>query len=94
MSYGFTVWEKVEFEQLQDDTFKVGENIYNTNFNDDPDYWEDEILGEVSYHRLYDENENNTDYVVVYPRIKQEDYQPEEWCEEYDTDNCFIVKIG
>lgn len=96
MGYGFTSWMKIdEFEQIDYETFKVGENIYKTKSNEyDPEYLVDEVMGKASYYSLYDENGNESNYKVVYPLIEQEEgCGPQEWDEIYDTENCFVVKI-
>lgn len=94
MGYGFTNWKKVSYEQIDYETFKVGENIYKTKSNEyDPEYLDNEIM-KASYYSLYDENGNESNYKVVYPLIEQEEgCEPQDWDEIYDTENCFVLEV-
>jgi len=81
---------KINYEQLSNDKFKIDEKIYKVNHSEEPNYWNDSVLN-ISYHKLYDQNGEESIYVLAFNRI--EGVTSEEWSEEYDIENQYILAI-
>lgn len=82
----------VEFKEVNRDTFIIKGKTYKVKWDKDPEYINDGIL-DISYWDLYDTDDEETEYVLAFDKREN----PEvinEWADEYDTENMYVLALN
>ncbi|MFA5307336.1 MAG: hypothetical protein WC365_07855 [Candidatus Babeliales bacterium] len=83
-----------DFEEIDHSkgTVKIDGKTYHWNKDNDPEYQDDEVL-DISYWTLHDEDGESTNMVLAYD--KRDDVEdPQEWGDEYDADNPYVLAFN
>lgn len=92
---------RIKFESLgrtdngNKETFLINGKNYTADYNRDPQYREDNVLCEISYYDLLDEEGESISYILAYDKIEgisAEDIN--EWSDEYDSDNPYVLEFN
>jgi len=84
---------KVKFEEIDSKTFRINGEIYTVNHDKDHEYIDDGVLN-LSYHHLEKDGEQSQ-YILAFDKIEgieQEDIN--EWSDEYDSNNPYILEFN
>jgi hypothetical protein len=82
---------KVKFEDLGDSKLKINGKIYTYDDTLDPEYQDDGVL-DISYYTLEDEDGEPTNMVYAFDAKDCEN--PQEWCDQYDADNPYVLEFN
>jgi len=89
---------KIKFEELGAMNDKKGEHflidgkIYTCDYVNDPSYIDDGVLN-LSYYELLDEDGNVSEYIIAFDKIEDVE-NPQEWSDEYNVANQYVLKFN
>ena len=87
------VASKVSFKETSNG-IEIAGKLYEPNYDVDPEYANDEVPN-ISYYNLYevDGEMEYTGYIWVADK-KENVIDPQEWSDEYDADNMYVLILN
>lgn len=83
---------KVNFTKKDDNIFEINGKIYSVDYDLDPEYIDDGVL-DISYYKLYDENDEESKYILAFDKIEDIE-DPQEWSDVYDSNNAYVLEFN
>ena len=82
---------KLQFEMLKDCKLTIDGKVYTWNENVDPCYQNDGVLN-ISYYPLVDEDGEPTQMILAFDKNENAE-DPQEWSDEYDANNPYVIEF-
>jgi len=79
---------KVDFLDLGNDKFEIEGKVYSVDYDRDPQYKDDGVL-DISFYPLTI-NSEDSEYILAFDKLDDVE-DPNEWSDEYDTNNYYVL---
>ncbi|MBU3173341.1 hypothetical protein [Clostridium estertheticum] len=87
---------KVEYTELEKndkgENFLINNKVYTQDYLGEEQYIDDGVL-DISYYVLLDENGEESKYLIAFDKINGVE-DPQEWSDEYDVKNQYILTFN